>query len=158
MIQVRLGDVPSWISQQGSHFHVYSEKCHTSKVILRIPWSKYVLETCHRELLTREQGSHFDVYSETCHKSKVILRISWSKYVSTSWKRATSLTRGGGSGPVITPWLRQLGEIFLLLVTGLFFHDFENRLFSRTPVQTFSAREMPSCSYHTGPRFAFSCL
>ena len=50
------------------------------------------------------------------------------------------------------------GKIPPRLATGLLVHDFENRLRSRTLVQTFSAREMSSLIYKARPTSIFQCL
>ena len=62
-------------------FNACSEKCHTSKLILRISWINYVLDRCHRGLIKRDQVAYFKACSEKCHTSKLILRISWINYV-----------------------------------------------------------------------------
>ena len=57
---------------------------------------------------------------------------------------------GGLISVMIDPWPRQILEIFLLVITGLFLHDFENRLRSRTRVATFDFLKMPSWIYEGG--------
>ena len=64
-----------------SYFNAYSEKCHTSKLILTISWINSVLDKCYRWFIKREQVSYFIAYSEKCHTSKLILTISWINYV-----------------------------------------------------------------------------
>ena len=60
-------------------FQATSEKCHTSKLILRISWINYVFDKCYRGLTKREEVAYFLATSEKCRTSKLILRISWIK-------------------------------------------------------------------------------
>ena len=52
-----------------------SEKCHTSKLILRISWMNYVFEKCYRGCIYGAQIRIWMPCSEKCHTYKLILRI-----------------------------------------------------------------------------------
>ena len=103
--------VDLWSTAPLTYLHACREKCHTSKLILRISWINYVLDKCHRWFTKR---GPLDLSS--CLKwriGSVLLHVSqfWGFRVHWVWRIGSVLVHVSQLSCFRVRWVWRIGSV-----------------------------------------------